>query len=131
MTTPFPPVPGGPSPWGAIQTVRPLGPDAVVVTTASHGGIGVSAAGWARIPPALRRTAYSRGGWFEEDCDWAIPYLALGLHAYEPDRGDATLRAARSMLWRWHRADAPLVGVDDDPDVGRRREVEAGKGFAG
>jgi hypothetical protein len=119
MFTPFPPVPGGPSPWGPIQTVRSLGPDAVVVTTASHGGIFVSAEGLARVPPALRGTAYSRGGGFEEDCDWAIPYLALGLHAYEPDRGAATLRAARRAVWRWRRGHAEALGVFEDPGVPR------------
>ena len=38
------------------------------------------------IPEPLRETAYSGGGWFEEDCDWCIPYLALGLHRFEADR---------------------------------------------
>lgn len=114
MAPTFPPVPGGHSPWGPVQTVLPLGPDAVVVTTASHGGIWVSADGLARIPEPLRRTACSAGGWFEEDCDWAIPYLALGLHAFEP-QGEATARDARRTLWRWHRAQAGLLGVCDDP----------------
>lgn len=115
MTTTFPPVPGGHSPWGAIQTVRPLGPDAVAVTTASHGGVRVSAAGLARIPEPLRRTAYSAGGWFEEDCDWAIPYLALGLEAFEPGRGEATAHDARRTVRRWHRVHAEALGVFEDP----------------
>jgi hypothetical protein len=34
MLYPFPPACGSSSPWGPIQTVTPLGPDAVVVTTA-------------------------------------------------------------------------------------------------
>ena len=39
MPYPFPPCRGSASPWGAIQTVTPLGPDAVAVSTASHGGL--------------------------------------------------------------------------------------------
>lgn len=115
MSTTFPPVAGGYSPWGALRTVRPLGPDAVVATTASHGGVRVSAAGLARIPEPLRQTACSAGGWFEEDCDWAIPYLTLGLRAFEPERGEANAHAARRSSWRWHRVHAGALGVFGDP----------------
>lgn len=115
MTTTFPPIPGGSSPWGSIQSVRVLGPDAAAVTTASHGGVRVSAAGLARIPGPLRQTACSGGGWFEEDCDWAIPYLALGLHAFEPEGGEAKAHAARRNIWRWRRVHAEALGVFEDP----------------
>lgn len=115
MSTTFPPVSGGHSPWGAIQSVLPLGPEAVVVTTASHGGVCVSAAGLARIPEPLRQTGFSAGGWFEEDCDWAIPYLVLGLNAFEAERGQANAQAARRTIWRWHREHAALLGVFEDP----------------
>jgi hypothetical protein len=111
MLNPFPPACGSSSPWGPIQTVTPLGPDAVAVTTASHGGIRVSLAALARIPEPLRATAYSGDGWLEEDCDWAIPYLVLGLGAFEPDaaRGAACWAAARTTLSRYHPTHAPLV----------------------
>lgn len=109
----FPPGPGSTSPWGAIQTVTPLGPDAVEVTTASHGGLRISAAALARLPEAIRRTGYSAGGWFEEDCDWALPYLALGLDAYEPDAALAAEvhAAAVRTVQRFHPRHAPLLGV--------------------
>lgn len=130
MPPTFPPGPGAPSPWGDIQTVTPLGADAVSVTTASHGGLCVSPAALCRIPEALRRTAFSAGGWFEEDCDWAIPYLALGLHAFEGDRGAALRMAAVRTVRRWHAAHAEALGVgpaqdaSDGPDDGR---AEAGE----
>jgi hypothetical protein len=116
MPPTFPPTPGSESPWGAIQTVNQLGPLAVSVTTASHGGVCVAGAGMAQIPEPVRRTAYSAGGWFEEDCDWAIPYLALGLHAFDGVRGPKVQRAAQRTVWRWHREAAALLGVDRDPD---------------
>jgi hypothetical protein len=99
------------SPWGLIDSVTPLGPDAVAVSTPSHGGIWVSPAGLARIPEPLRATVYSGGGWFEEDCDWCIPYLALGLHAFEEpaERQDRVRAAARRTLETWHAAHAGLL----------------------
>jgi hypothetical protein len=117
MPPTFPPGPGAPSPWGDIQTVTPLGADAVSVTTASHGGLCVSPAALCRIPEALRRTAFSAGGWFEEDCDWAIPYLALGLHAFEGDRGAALRMAAVRTVRRWHAAHAEALGVGPAQDA--------------
>src|SRR5689334_23047785 len=85
MSYPFPPTRGSSSPWGPIQTVEALGPDAVSVATASHGGLRVSPTALARLPEAIRQTASSANGWFEEDCDWALPYLALGLDQFEAD----------------------------------------------
>ena len=111
MPTTPPPCEGDASPWGSIDSVTPLGPDAVAVSTPSHGGIWVSPAGLERIPEPLRATAYSGGGWFEEDCDWCIPYLALGLHAFEEpaERRDSLRTAARRTLETWHAAHAGLL----------------------
>jgi len=102
---------GDSSPWGLIDSVTPLGPDAVAVSTPSHGGIWVSPAGLAKIPAPLRATAYSGGGWFEEDCDWCIPYLALGLHAFEQpaERRDRVRAAAWRTLETWHTGHAALL----------------------
>jgi hypothetical protein len=93
------PVVGGHSPWGTIQHVHELGPHCVGVETASHGGIWVDAGGLELIPEAFRSTGFSDKGWFEEDCDWAIPYVWLGLAEHErPDH----LTAAEGTLQRWH-----------------------------
>lgn len=108
----------------------------MAVSTASHGGIAVASAALERIPEPLRQTGFSAGRWFEEDCDWAIPYLALGLHAFEPERDAAVRLAARRTIWRWHKKQAELLGVDEDPTFGPPREgapgaEEEGKGSAG
>ncbi|MBU1376117.1 MAG: hypothetical protein KKE02_24180 [Alphaproteobacteria bacterium] len=110
----FPPPCGGSSPWGLIQSVTSLGPDAVVVTTASHGGLRVSMAALAGLPDAIQRTAYSADGWFEEDCDWALAYLALRLDAHEPDaaRAAQVYAAAVRTVRRFHPEHAALLGVE-------------------
>jgi len=109
----FPPTVGSSSPWGPIQTVEPHGPDAAFVTTASHGGLRISLTALARLPEAIRETPYSQNGWFEEDCDWALPYLALGLDAFERDaaRGAEVHQAATRTVQRWHPEHASLLGV--------------------
>jgi hypothetical protein len=114
MLYPFPPKRGSSSPWGPIQTVESLGPDVVSVTTASHGGLRVSLTALARLPEAIRETAFSSNGWFEEDCDWALPYLALGLDAFEPDaaRGAELHQAAVRTVQKYHPQHAALLGVD-------------------
>lgn len=114
MLYPFPPTRGSSSPWGPIQTVEPLGPDVVSVTTASHGGLRVSLTALARLPQAIRETAFSSNGWFEEDCDWALPYLALGLDAFEPDAARAAElhQAAARTVRKYHPQHAALLGVD-------------------
>ncbi len=109
------------SPWGTVEVAIPLGPDAVAVITASHGGIFDSGAGLSRIPALLRSTRYSREGWFEEDCDWAIPYLVLDLHRHEEDPavGERKRLAARRTILTWHAAQAGLLGVTaDEPPAG-------------
>jgi hypothetical protein len=120
----LPPREGDPSPWGLIDGARPLGPDAVVVTTPSHGGIWISPCALARIPEPLRRAPYSGGGWFEEDCDWCIPYLALGLDAFEAtaERQRDVRAAALRTLQACHAAHAALLGpaetsADERPEV--------------
>jgi hypothetical protein len=113
MLSPFPPTRGASSPWGPVQTVEALGPDVVSVTTASHGGLRLSPSALTRLPEALRETGHSAKGWFEEDCDWALPYLALGLDAFEADavRGAEMHQAAVLTVQRWHPQHAALLGV--------------------
>lgn len=113
MLYPFPPSRGSSSPWGPAQTVEALGPDAASVTTASHGGLRLSATALARLPETICETAHSSGGWFEEDCDWALPYLALGLDQFEVDAARAAEmhQAAVRTVQRWHPQHAALLGV--------------------
>ena len=65
------------SPWGEIQQVTQIAAGIWRVDTASHGGLKLSDQRLAAMPPAWRNTAYSRNGWFEEDCDWGLVALAF------------------------------------------------------
>jgi hypothetical protein len=120
MLYPFPPTRGSSSPWGPIQTIEPLGLDVVSVTTASHGGLRVSPTALARLPEPIRQTAFSGNGWFGEDCDWALPYLALGLDAFEPDaaRAAEVHQAAVRTVQKYHRQHVSLLGLDAAPGHG-------------
>lgn len=82
------------SPWGMVQTQKDLAPGVTSVTTASHGGIYVVPDLLAKMP--IKSTAYSQGGWFEEDCDWALVAVAF------PEAFDAkSLAVAKSIAARY------------------------------
>jgi hypothetical protein len=68
------------TPWGASQYSKSYGRGIVFYGTAGHGGFHVSKTLMEKIPDYMRATPYSGGGWFEEDCDWAIVALIF------PDR---------------------------------------------
>ena len=72
--------------WGKAQCVAELAPGAWLVSTASHGGIKLDRKRNAAVP----RGARQEGGWYEEDCQWAI---AAYVHE---DVGDAMLSRARA-----------------------------------
>lgn len=64
---------GGPSPWGAIQSIDVVGDGVYFVETPSHGGFFLEPSALGRIDDeTLAGTFNGLGlrGWFEEDCDW-------------------------------------------------------------
>ncbi len=91
------------TPWGMAQSEEILAPGIVSYGTASHGGIWIDAEHRRRLMYAdnwLKNPA-----WWEEDCDWAIPYyffageiLAHGT-AYHFEEN---LRAAVETVKRFH-----------------------------
>ena len=78
---------GDPSSWGVIETAERLANGIVCVHTPSHGGIWLSEARLAQMPPGERST----DGWYEEDCEAAFPLRRFReevLHVYPADRPD-------------------------------------------
>lgn len=67
------------TPWGPSQTVTNVARGVNIYTTASHGGVHVSPGLLETFHPILRDhpTFCGKLGWYEEDCDWCIPVIAL------------------------------------------------------
>jgi energy-converting hydrogenase Eha subunit F len=59
--------------WGPVQYAGELAPGIFTVSIAGHGGIWLSPERQAQMPESCRSTPYSRGGWYEEDCDAIMP----------------------------------------------------------
>ncbi len=62
------------SPWGSVQHVTVIIQEHVIsVSTASHGGVKLDRKYNALVPEYMRR----EGGWYEEDCEYAIPFVVF------------------------------------------------------
>lgn len=60
---------GTSTPWGTADHSERLAVGIMSYSTPGHGGIHLSKARQEAMPVALRVD----GGWYEEDCDWALP----------------------------------------------------------
>lgn len=69
------------SPWGPVQHNECLAPGIYFVHTAGHGGIWISPDRRATMAEPYRNFTSKYGnigaGFYEEDCDWAVPVLAF------------------------------------------------------
>jgi len=65
------------SPWGAVQHQTEIIPGMTMVHTAGHGGIHLDRKLYAKMPVYMKTTSYSSGGWYEEDCDWCLPFVVF------------------------------------------------------
>ncbi len=63
----------GGSPWGRIQWLEHMATGIDSVDTAGHGGIKLSRERNAAMPKEFRQS----GGWYEEDCEAAMPMLVF------------------------------------------------------
>lgn len=61
------------TPWGPAQESHRMAPGVISYSTARHGGIHLSPSVNELVPDYMRLPS----GWYEEDCDWAIPVIAL------------------------------------------------------
>ncbi len=58
---------GKSTPWGKADSGTIYGPGVVAYGTSRHGGFKLDAKANSLVHPALR----NKGGWYEEDCEWA------------------------------------------------------------
>ena len=82
------------TPWGRADFVEILAEGIVSVNTPSHGGIKLSRERQAAMPPSMR----CDGGWYEEDCDWCLPFVVYQLDIQT--HGDPY--AVRAILKGYH-----------------------------
>jgi hypothetical protein len=87
------------SPWGKVQLEHKIREGMTSVTTAGHGGIKLSRTLNSKIPIVFR----CKGGWYEEDQEWAI--VALFFPEDFPGRTEHALTIIKNhwpdeyMLW--------------------------------
>ncbi len=85
--------PGMDTPWDKADDVEVVSDHMGWVHTHCHGGIKLSDEWNAKVPPLFRRA----GGWYEEDCEWALVALCFPAHFSEKERGAA--EAIVKMIW--------------------------------
>ncbi|MHB1973757.1 MAG: DUF7007 domain-containing protein [Acidimicrobiales bacterium] len=81
---------GSRSPWGTVDYVSPRAVGITDVATPGHGGVKLSAERNRAVHEAWRRP----GGWYEEDCEWAIVAMTFP-DAFAPEHADVARSTAR------------------------------------
>lgn len=99
------------TPWGESQHVEHIADGIVSVDTASHGGIRLSAERIKQLPASALTAVFNKSGvWWEEDCDWCIPWLVFEkeFRFYYEAKGDPWLErnveAAKQLASIYHPA---------------------------
>lgn len=91
------------TPWGQADNAVELAPGIVSYSTPSHGGIWLSAERRKQLPEV--KTFLGGNEWFEEDCDWAIPYVFFAedirVHG-KAYKFEENLAQALRTVEKWH-----------------------------
>lgn len=116
------------TPWGTAQSVRNITPSGSIreVTTASHGGFKLSAYANSRVHEAWRK----KGGWYEEDEEYAIVGLTFGHDAsFSCEAVEDCRSICRNYFPDAYEAVYGVKVTAEQSHVVRRREaLEAAKG---
>ena len=67
------------TPWGKADSIKNIAPGIKFVSTPSHGGFKLDRRNNARMPLCFRKA----GGWYEEDCEWAMVAVVFEAHFKE------------------------------------------------
>jgi hypothetical protein len=90
-------VPPDESYWGPVQHRTQILPGMWAVHTAGHGGIWVHEKRLKLMPSFMRETSYSPGCWFEEDCDWCLPFVVFENEIREFSVDEHSLKTVESQ----------------------------------
>jgi hypothetical protein len=97
------------SPWGAVDHGERICEGMFFVSTASHGGFKLAAKHNVLIPAAFRR----EGGWYEEDCDAAIPMFFMPT-LFKPEEVFNARKSLRNWHWRaWEAHFREVVPLEE------------------
>ena len=66
------------TPWGSAQDAEELAPGIISYSTASHGGIWIDKKHQEQLEKYTINNWLGSSQWWEEDCDWVIPYIVFG-----------------------------------------------------
>ena len=99
------------SPWGAVQHETVIAPGITSCSTAGHGGFHLDQEHRQRIKWAKNWLGTSE--WWEEDCDWAIPFYFFReeIKANNHEHFDAHLEAAIKTIIHYHPEFAKREGL--------------------
>jgi hypothetical protein len=87
------------TPWGKPDQVDEYVPGITWYDTPSHGGFHLDRYHNKQVPDYMRRA----GGWYEEDCDWAIVATVFPDAILRHDKNpEETFKNARATLRNWH-----------------------------
>lgn len=113
------------SPWGRVQHSRQVCPGVIEVSTASHGGLHLSAERWSKLSDTFPTfKPYAGQPWLEEDCDCVLATLLW------PDEcaayGDFSIYTA-CRIARAHRDSWPSVLEWLDSQAGEHIRIRVGQ----
>jgi len=99
------------SPWGEVQHETVIAPGIISCGTAGHGGIHLDSAHRTRLNYA--DNWLKSGTWWEEDCDWAIPYyfFRAEIGRNDPFKFAENLEAAVCTIVNYHPDFAKREGL--------------------
>src|SRR3990167_8704763 len=91
------------TPWGKAQGIHHIAPGITEVSTASHGGIMLDRKHAAIIESVIGTGWTGSAAAWEEDCDWAAPYLLFesemtNFESHARHGADVTRQNARDTL---------------------------------
>lgn len=91
------------TPWGESQTIDTLAPGILDISTAGHGGIFLDQD---RMKELDMISPFLLNNFFEEDCDWCIPFLWFNEaisqgKAIDSDHLPLVLKAA-AQIFKYH-----------------------------
>ena len=71
------------TPWRSVQNAEELAPGIISYSTASHGGIWIDKKHQQKLEKYTINNWLNSSQWWEEDCDWVIPYLVFSFEIQE------------------------------------------------